>query len=298
MLPVRIACIGRSGQVAQALSAAAAAEPGAIDLLCAGRERLDLARPETLERFIDEARPDAVINAAAYNLVDRAETEPEIAMAINAEGPRTLARACRERGLPFIHMSTDCVFRGDKTAPYTEDDEPLPMSVYGRSKHQGERAVWLEYPEALTVRVCWVFSEFGATFVSRMIELAATRPVLKVVHDQYGPPTYAPDIARALLTAVREKLAGADDLSGVLHVASPDVMNRSFMARQILAASRWMGGPHAAIEAVSTEAFGAAAPRPQNAVLSGLRATRRLQLRFTPFGQALERSVSGVLTRT
>src|SRR5262249_58862068 len=119
----------------------------------------DLRNSHSLARFIDAATPDVLINAGAYNFVDRAENEEAEAFAVNADGPRALAKLCRERGIAFIHMSTDCVFDGKKTTHYTDEDEALPLSAYGRSKLAGERAVAEEYPEALIARVAWVFSE-------------------------------------------------------------------------------------------------------------------------------------------
>jgi dTDP-4-dehydrorhamnose reductase len=294
---LRIACIGRAGQTAQSL-AAIAARDSSIALVKAGRDRADLAGAASLARFLDGAKPDVVINTGAYNAVDRAETEESIAFAVNADGPRALARWCRRASVPFIHMSTDCVFDGKASAPYGEEDQPVPLSAYGRSKLAGERAVAEENPEALAVRVAWVFSEYGDNFVSKMIELARTRPKLRVVRDQFGPPTYAPDIAEALVRAVREKAKGAADLSGLLHVVSSDALNRADMARAIMAESRAQGGPAAEIEGVTTAEFNAPAGRPLNARLSNAKAVKRLGLSFTPWPEALRRSVAGVLARS
>ena len=251
----------------------------------------------SLARFIDRANPDVVVNTGAYNAVDRAETEEALAFAVNAEGPRALARLCAERGVPFIHMSTDFVFDGKSSEPYSENEPPMPLSAYGRSKLAGELAVAEEDPSALIVRVAWVFSEYGDNFVSKMIELARTRPTLRVVSDQIGPPTYAPDIAAALLRAAKEKAGGAKDLSGPLHVVSSDKMNRSDMAKAIMAESHAQGGPFAEVEPVLTAEFNAAAPRPLNSRLSNAKAVKRLGLAFTPWQEALKRSVAGVLAR-
>jgi dTDP-4-dehydrorhamnose reductase len=293
---MRIACIGRNGQTAQALAAVAAGD-ASITLVQAGSAEADLRDAASLARFVDAARADVVINTGAYNFVDRAETETDLAFAINAEGPRVLARHCRNGGIPFIHMSTDCVFSGDKAGLYTEDDAPDPASAYGRSKFAGEQAVAEEYPEALTLRVAWVFSEYAETFVSRMISLARTQPVLRVVNDQVGPPTYAPDIAAALIRIAREKVAGASSLSGLMHVVSADAVVRSDMAAAIMDESRRQGGPFAPVEPVTTASFNAPAKRPLNARLSNARTVARLGLKFTPYAEALKRSVAGVLAR-
>jgi dTDP-4-dehydrorhamnose reductase len=292
--PLRIACIGRTGQTAQALAAAAARDPS-IALIQAGRESADLADPASLARFLDGAKPGAVINAGAYNAVDRAETEQAAAFAINADGPRVLAKWSKR--VPFIHMSTDCVFDGRGSEPHAEDGKPAPLSAYGRSKLAGELAVADENPDALIVRVAWVFSEYGSNFVSKMIELARAQPKLRVVRDQVGPPTYAPDMAAGLIRAAKEKVAGATDLSGLLHVVSSDVMTRVDMAKAIMAESRAQGGPFAEIEGVTTAEFNAPAQRPLNARLSNAKAVKRLGLSFTPWPEALKRSVAGVLAR-
>jgi dTDP-4-dehydrorhamnose reductase len=293
---IRIACIGRTGQAARSL-AAATLNDQTIELIQASSDEADLRDPASLAAFLDRARPRVLINAGAYNFVDRAEVEPGEAMRVNADGPRALARLCRARGVAFIHMSTDCIFGGNGHAPHTEEETPNPLSAYGRSKLAGERAVAEEYSDALTVRVAWVFSEHGDNFVSKMIELARKRPSLKVVSDQVGPPTYAPDIAAALLRAAREKAAGAKDLSGLLHIVSSDTMSRADMAKAIMEESRAQGGPFADIEPVTTAEFNAPAQRPLNARLSNARAMKRLGLSFTPFPDALKRSVSGVLAR-
>ena len=293
---LRIACIGKHGQTAQALAAVAACDPS-IALVQADRRVADLRDGASLERFVDSVKPDAVINAGAYNLVDRAESAQAEAYAVNADGPLALARITRERGIAFVHMSTDCVFDGSGTEAHDEDKTPNPLSVYGASKLAGELAVADEYPQALTARVCWVFSEFGESFVSKVVGWAGERGVLRIVADQVGPPTYAPDIASALLRLAREKVEGASDLSGLLHLAAPDAMSRADMAREIMATSKRLGGPFAEIDAVASAEFNAPAKRPLNARLSGVRATQRLGIVWTPWREALERSVVGVLGR-
>ena len=278
--------------MARALGGAADGQSG-ITLEQADSREADLRDHDSLIRFLDRATPDVLINAGAYNFVDRAETESEAAFAVNEAGPRILATLCAERGIPFVHMSTDCVFDGTAPDAYVEDDAPNPLSVYGRSKLAGERAVADANPAALIVRVCWVFSGYADNFVSKMISMARDRPVLRVVNDQVGPPTYAPDIAQALL-----RIAGARGaLSGLLHLASPDEMDRAAMARAIMTESARQGGPAAQIEGLPSAEFAAPALRPLNARLSGARATQMFALRWTPWPEALEQSVAAVLAR-
>lgn len=295
-MTLRIATIGRNGQVARALAEAAAGQTG-IELVQAASNEADLRDPDSLARFIDGAAPGVVINVGAYNFVDRAETERDAAFAVNEAGPRALARICAERGIPFIHMSTDCVFDGLKAEAYNEDDTPNPSSVYGQSKLAGEIAVAEANPAALTVRVCWVFSGLADNFVSKMISLANGRPTLRVVDDQVGPPTYAPDIANALLRIAGAMRGAPGSLSGLLHLAAPDEMDRASMARAIMAESARQGGPVAQIEGVSTAEFGAPAIRPLNSRLSGASANQMFALRWTPWPEALEQSVATILSR-
>lgn len=295
-MSLRVATIGRNGQVALALASCAADAPD-ITLIQASSAEADLRDADSLARFVDASAPHIVINAGAYNNLDRAETEEDLAYAVNAGGPCALARICAARDIGFVHMSTDCVFDGTKDGAYHEIDTPNPLSVYGHSKRAGELAVLEDNPAALTVRVCWVFSAFAENFVSRMISLARTRPELRVVDDQFGPPTYAPDIAAGLLAIARRKHAAPANLCGLLHFAAPGRIDRATMAQAIMDESRRQGGPFTRISPVSTEAFAAPAKRPANACLSSDIATRQLRLDWTPWEKALEQSVRGILAR-
>jgi dTDP-4-dehydrorhamnose reductase len=296
-MALRLATIGRNGQTAQAIAAVCAGN-SAIDLIQADRAQADLRDPASLAHFIDTARPDAVVNAGAYNLVDRAESESDEAMRVNADGPLALARICHTLGLPFIHMSTDLVFGGTGDHAHTEDDAPNPLSAYGRSKLAGEQAVAAANASAITARVCWVYSEFADNFVSKMITFARAQPRLNVVSDQIGSPTYAPDIARTLVDIAQRMHGGASDLPRLLHVAAPWTIDRASMARDIMEESRRQGGPFAPVDGVPTATFNAPARRPLNARLSGARATALLDIRWTDWDKGLKRSVAGVLART
>lgn len=292
----RLATIGRHGQTAQAIAAACAGNP-AINLRQADRAEADLRDATSLARFIDTARPDALINAGAYNLVDRAESEPDEAMRINADGPLALARICSTLGLPFIHMSTDLVFDGSGDHPHTEGDTPNPLSVYGRSKLAGEQAVAAANADAVTTRVCWVYSEFADSFVAKMINFARTQPRLRVVSDQTGAPTYAPDIARALILLAQRMHGGDRTVPRLLQLAAPWTTDRASMAADIMAESRRQGGPFAPVDPVPTATFNAPARRPLNARMSGALATDLLGLSWTAWDDGLTRSVAGVLSR-
>jgi dTDP-4-dehydrorhamnose reductase len=200
---------GAGGQLGREL---ASRVPAQVHCHALGREQFDLTDPDLLVSTLDRLAPGQVINAAAYTAVDAAETEVAQAWAANCEGPRQLARACAERGIRLLHVSTDFVFDGESAHPYTPDAPPAPLGEYGRSKLAGERAVVEECPEAFLVRTGWVYSRFGGNFVKTMLRLMAERDELSVVCDQVGTPTWASGLADTLWAA-----AARPQLRGVYH---------------------------------------------------------------------------------
>ncbi|MET0179855.1 MAG: dTDP-4-dehydrorhamnose reductase, partial [Novosphingobium sp.] len=211
MAPGPILVTGGSGQVGCALVRLAAERGIAVE--APGRERLDLADAAALTTAVT-ARPwRAVINCAAYTAVDRAESEPDLARAINAAAPAVLAAATARAGIPLLHVSTDYVFDGTKPEPYGENDPTAPLGVYGVTKLAGEEAIRAAHPNHAIVRTAWVLSAGGGNFLDTMLRLAATREQVSVVDDQRGCPTNAGDVAAALL-AVAERLGAR---SGTWH---------------------------------------------------------------------------------
>ncbi|MCL6331922.1 dTDP-4-dehydrorhamnose reductase [Pectobacterium carotovorum subsp. carotovorum] len=161
---------------------------------------------------VKEYQPDVIVNAAAYTAVDKAESEPELAALVNKTGPENLARAAKEVSARLVHVSTDYVFDGNATVPYIETDKTNPLGVYGQTKLDGEIAVSSVLPEAIIIRTAWVFSEYGNNFVKTMLRLAKERDVLGIVADQRGCPTYAGDIAQAIIDLLKQNADG-----GVYH---------------------------------------------------------------------------------
>jgi dTDP-4-dehydrorhamnose reductase len=213
--------IGLQGQVASALQRLAPALLPQRPLVMASRPELDLAAPDFAERLaalLRDLQPALVINAAAYTAVDRAESEPELAMAVNGYAVGAMARACAERAIPLFHLSTDYVFDGSGEQPWAPGDITAPLGLYGASKLLGEQllqqAVREQGLRALVLRVSWVFGQQGANFVRTMLRLAGERNELKVVADQVGGPTSAESIARALLQLVEPALANIHPLRG------------------------------------------------------------------------------------
>ena len=283
-----ILVLGRSGQLATAL-----AERGGSDVVTAGRPDFDLAEPGAIERLLDRQRPAIVINAAAYTAVDRAESEPGPAFALNRDGPAALAKACARSGLPLIHVSTDSVFDGELDRAYRESDTPRPINVYGASKHAGECAVLDALPSALVVRTSWIFGGHGASFVSRLLLWAEGRDRLTVVGDQHGRPTYAPALAEALLKLSWRLRDKAID-GGLMHLAGGSVLSRAEQARIILGAASRRGRDATRVIPIASSACPADAKRPLNAVLDCGFAERQ-GLALGPFEADLEATLDRLL---
>lgn len=194
---------GANGQVGQELRTIAATYAGHT-FIFTDRENLDITQPEEIHRALQDKRPDVVINCAAYTAVDKAESEPEQAALLNAQAPGFLAKACAETNTFLIHLSTDYVYDNQQNRPLLETDEVHPQSVYARTKLEGERAVWAHTEQAIVIRTSWVYSAFGHNFVKTMLRLGEEHNVLTVVFDQIGTPTYAWDLAQAILDIILE----------------------------------------------------------------------------------------------
>jgi dTDP-4-dehydrorhamnose reductase len=272
-MTLRILQFGASGQLGRELIAAAPAFP--VELTALSRAEADLADPASVAEAVRNADADVVLNVAAYNTVDRAEDEPELAHTVNAYSPGAMAKACAQRGLPLIHVSTDSVFSGDKDGPYGETDAPSPISVYGASKLAGEVAVLAANPRSLVVRTSWLFGAHGRNFLQIMLGLARERTKLTVVSDQRARPTASFDLACFLL-AVAPRLVAApagSDLFGLLHFANVGSATRLDMAQAIFAqAYPAGGGPR--LEPARLADFPAKARRPLNGDLDCERLTR------------------------
>lgn len=228
----------------------------------ATRADLDLTAVESIRPFLDRLEPTLLINCAAYTAVDRAENDEDRAFAINAVAVRELAAWCVDAGTPFVTFSTDYVFDGRQTTPYFEDADPNPLGVYGKSKVEGERFALEVNPGSLVIRTSWVLSGDHPNFASAMLRLAPSGN-LKVVADQTGVPNFVDQLASATMQAIQAKL------TGVLHLSGPDPTTWHALARAILAEA---GHDADMVAPITTEEFGAAAPRPLYGVLASNRA--------------------------
>lgn len=273
---MRILVTGSTGQVANALAERGSRKPE-IEILRLGRPELDLENAGATERAVFDAKPDVVVNAAAYTAVDKAESEPERAFAINRDGAVAVARAAARLRVPLVHLSTDYVFDGRKADPYVEADQTSPINVYGQSKLEGEQAVASAHPAALILRTSWVFSPFGTNFVKTMIRLGAERPVIRVVDDQIGNPTSAFDIADAILQIAPE-LSINPTAGGLYHFCCSGSTSWHGFAHFIFSERAKQGAGRPSLEAIPTKDYPVPARRPANSRLATDAIIRRFGL--------------------
>ncbi|WP_163935298.1 dTDP-4-dehydrorhamnose reductase [Paraferrimonas sp. SM1919] len=266
---MRLLITGANGQVGYSLQKQLQSHAD-ITALSTGSDILNITNEEAVISTVDTFRPDIIINAAAHTAVDKAESEPELAHAINELGPKYLAMAAKKVGAILLHISTDYVFDGDKAAPYQEIDTPNPKGVYGQSKLAGEQAVIEHCDNYIILRTAWVFCEHGNNFVKTMLKLGQSRDELGIIGDQYGGPTYAGDIAAALINIAKQVHTNQSCPSGIYHFSgSPHVSWYQFAVAIFDAA-----GKHGALKAlpkvkeIPATAYPLPAPRPANSRLN------------------------------
>jgi len=252
---VRIAVFGKTGQVGRALSRFP-------DTYCLGREEVDFSEPDAVRQAARMIEADAIVNAAAYTAVDAAEADEKTAHLVNSVSPGALAEIASERGIPFLHVSTDYVFDGSGARPWQVDDPAAPLGVYGRTKWEGEEAVRVANGPHAILRTSWVFSAHGGNFVKTMLRLGAERDMLRIVADQIGGPTPAAGIASALMTMARA-LAKDAGLTGTYHYAGAPYVSWADFAREIFAQS----GRQVIVSDISTQEYPTPAKRPRNSRL-------------------------------
>jgi dTDP-4-dehydrorhamnose reductase len=218
---MRILLTGANGQVGRELSNSGGQR--GIEVLALNRSDLDITDPVSVSREVNRSGVSLVINAAGYTAVDEAESEPELAFAVNRDGPAYLASACEKVGIPLVHISTDYVFDGQKQGDYLETDPVSPLSVYGKSKAAGEVEVRKRMREYLILRTGWVYGVYGHNFVKTMLRLGREKEVVQVVDDQYGCPTYAADLAETILRIAAQLQEGRQIIWGTYHYCGKGV---------------------------------------------------------------------------
>jgi len=239
------------------------------------RDNLPIEKEEYVRNFFEKHNPQYCINCAAFTAVDRAESEKDIAYIINAEAVGMLASVCKEFNTHFTHISTDYVFDGNSQTPYKEDALTNPQGVYGESKLKGEKLAMQNNPDSLIIRTSWVYSEFGKNFVKTMIGLMHQRPEINVVNDQVGSPTYAADLADAIMKIILYPDSSVN--KGLFHYSNTGVISWFDFAVAI----KEMIGSHCKVNPIPTEAYPTPAKRPAYSVLdtNKIRETFKLELK-------------------
>ena len=257
---------GANGQVGYCLTQQL---QGEHEILAVGRNELDITDQSAVKKAIENFCPNVIINAAAHTAVDRAETEIELSKAINVKGPQYLAEAAKSVGAAILHISTDYVFDGQRAGKYKESDATDPQGVYGRTKLEGEQAVAAANDKFIVLRTAWVFGEHGNNFVKTMLRLAKTRDTLGVVADQVGGPTYAGDIAKALIKIAEKIIAGEKVEYGVYHLTGEPYVSWYEFAKAIFAeaVSQNVLEKSPLMNAITTADYPTPAKRPANSCL-------------------------------
>lgn len=283
---MRVLIFGKNGQVGSCLMQQLGMQHEVRGL---DQDDLDLVHADQIENTIAAFRPDWVINASAYTAVDRAESEAQLADAINHLAPAAMARACASLGCGLLHYSTDYVFDGTANRPYIESDAPNPQSVYGVTKLAGEQAVMNEYPMAIILRTAWVYAKKGANFVNTMLRLASERDELGVVADQYGSPTLADDLANASVSLIESTpIERLDEVAGIYHATGAGMCSWHGFAREIFTLANCM----VVLRAISTEAYPTPAPRPAYSVLSNEKLQRVFGVALPDWRQSLANTIA------
>lgn len=289
---MRILVTGAGGQVGWELRRSLAPLGEVIAL---GRDALDLGQPGALRERVRQLAPQAIVNAAAYTAVDRAESEPELARAVNAIAPGILAEETLRLGAVLVHYSTDYVFDGTKASPYAEDDPTNPLGVYGRTKLEGERAVGASGCRHLTLRTSWVFGARGHNFLLTMLRLARERRALRVVNDQVGAPTWCRDIADATARLLEGGHA-APGVAGLFHLTASGATSWFGFAQAIFASPELarLGIAPPALEPIPTSAYPTPARRPANSRLDCTRLERAAGIRLPAWEAGLAGALSAL----
>ena len=287
---MKILITGSTGQLSSALQGTLAGEGKVLAL---GHRLMDLAEPAQVRQQVRLLRPDLIINAAAYTAVDQAERERDRAFAINATAPGVLAEEAAALGAPLIHYSTDYVFDGRKSGPYTEDDRPAPLSVYGASKLAGEQAIQAVGGEHLILRTSWVYSLQGRNFLLTMQRLLQERDALSVVSDEIGAPTWAGTLAAVTADLVRNWRNGNGWPGGLYHLTAPGETSWYGFACAIAEHLQRQGRLRARITPIATADYPTAAQRPLNSSLDCSRLQRDWRIDLPDWHSGLQQCLAG-----
>ena len=286
---------GGSGQLATSLAAIGGARIHRV-----GRPQLDFDHPDTIETVFRAAGPSVVVNAAAHTGVDLAESEPDASARANHLGPQRLAELCHSAGIPLIHVSTDYVYDGEKGEPYVETDATSPTGVYGLTKRAGEEAALAANPRTIILRTSWVFSPYGRNFIKTMLNAQLKTNKLKVVADQQGSPTSAPDLARAIMAIIAriDTNGFSTDQAGLYHAANEGFTTWHGLATATFEEAERHGRARPEVAAITTSEWPTPAKRPPDTRLDCGKLERTFGVRLPPWRPSLARTVDEVLAST
>jgi dTDP-4-dehydrorhamnose reductase len=290
---MRVLVTGRAGQVGAEVVQAL---QGFAEVIAHDRSTLDLADPAQVAARVREARPDAIVNAAAYTAVDQAETDAEAARRVNATGPGVLAEEAKRTGALLIHYSTDYVFDGTKAAPYVETDATNPLGTYGRTKLEGERAIAASGCDHLILRTSWVYGPHGRNFLITMLRLGAQREELRIVDDQRGAPTSSAQLGR-LTRALLEREPALREKGGVYHATAAGETTWRRFAEAIFAGAARRAGPAfrtPRVVPITTAEYPTPARRPANSVLDNARLEQAFGVRLGDWREGLDEALSAL----
>lgn len=285
---MRILLTGKYGQVGRELQTTLA-DLGELTAL--GRQDVDLSNANSIRRKIRELQPDVIVNAAAYTAVDKAETEPELAMQVNGIAPGVMADEAKRLNALLVHYSTDYVFDGTKSTPYTELDNPNPANVYGRSKLAGEQAICAAASQFLILRTSWVYDAHGKNFLNTIKRLGGQRPELTIVNDQFGAPTWSREIARATARIIELYMAHPDKkrLNGIYHLTAQGQTSWFGFAQAAAKHGLFDDLEHApTLRAIPGTEFPTPARRPMYSVLSNARLLEKFGIQLPDWETSLQ----------
>ena len=262
------------------------------------RVQMDLTDTNAIRSTIRDVAPDIIVNAAAYTAVDKAESEPALVMQVNAIAPGIMAEEAKRIGAVLVHYSTDYVFDGTQSAPYTEDDRPNPLNIYGKSKLEGERAISVSGCKHLILRTSWIYSNRGLNFVLTILKLARERQELAVVNDQIGSPTWAPALAGTTAELLR-RAHRLDKETGIYHLAANGSTSRFDFARKIIALAQKVSGNEpgwASIRPITTKDYPLPAARPLNSATSKDKIKQTFGIEMSSWESQLQACLTGMFS--
>lgn len=285
-MSTKVLVTGANGQLGRCLQEFVVSHNSNIDWHFKTSEELDITNKEALFKIFSLTKFNYLINCAAYTAVDKAETEREKAFLVNAEAVKYLAEACKLNNTIFIYISTDFVFDGEKETPYTEDDIPNPINVYGSSKLQGERYIKEILEKHFIIRTSWLYSEYGKNFMKTMIKLSIDTDELRVVHDQIGTPTYAKDLAEVIFNVINTKT----NKYGIYHYSNEGVISWYDFAKAIFELTQ----TGIKLDPIKTEAHPTSAKRPKYSVLDKTKIKQIFNIKILHWQDSLKTAISNI----